>query len=74
VARLSDDASLVVKLVNSTLYDALKARASDIHFETDAAGLRIQYRIDGVLNLVSRRPGGAGTRRQGSAAPGIVRP
>jgi general secretion pathway protein E len=57
VTRLSDDTSLVVKLVNSTLYDALKARASDIHFETEAGGLRIQYRIDGVLNLISRMSG-----------------
>ncbi len=41
--------SRVVKLVTSTLYDALKSGASDIHLETTAQGLRIKYRIDGVL-------------------------
>jgi general secretion pathway protein E len=45
--------SPVVKLVNSTLYDALKSRASDIHFEATGVGLAIKYRIDGVLSVVS---------------------
>ena len=49
---ISEDTSPVVKLVRSTLYDALKAGASDIHMETDAHGLTIKYRIDGVLNMV----------------------
>ena len=43
------DASPVIKLVRSTLYDALKAEASDIHLETTPAGLVIKYRLDGVL-------------------------
>jgi general secretion pathway protein E len=46
---ISGDTSPVVKLVHSTLYDALKADASDIHLETVAAGLTIKYRVDGVL-------------------------
>jgi len=41
--------SPVVKLVSSTLYDALKAGASDIHLETAPGGLTIKYRLDGVL-------------------------
>ena len=45
-------ASPVVKLVHSTLHDALKSGASDIHFETTASGLVVKYRIDGVLGLV----------------------
>lgn len=49
---ISEDTSPVVKLVRSTLYDALKAGASDIHMETDPHGLTIKYRIDGVLNMV----------------------
>ncbi|MDD4882088.1 MAG: ATPase, T2SS/T4P/T4SS family, partial [Gallionellaceae bacterium] len=51
------DASPVVKLVHSTLYDALASGASDIHMENDAQGLNIKYRIDGVLNLVGQTPG-----------------
>jgi len=49
---ISEDVSPVVKLVHSTVYDALKAEASDIHLETSASGLNIKYRIDGVLTAV----------------------
>ena len=46
---IGEDGSPVVRLVNSTLYDALKAGASDIHLETAPGGIFIKYRIDGVL-------------------------
>ncbi|UXY15219.1 GspE/PulE family protein [Chitiniphilus purpureus] len=49
LARINDDDSPVVRLVNSTLYDALKLQASDIHLECDAGCLYIKYRIDGVI-------------------------
>ena len=49
---ISEDTSPVIRLVHSTLYDALKVGASDIHLETVADGLNIRYRIDGVLNAV----------------------
>lgn len=49
---ISEDTSPVVKFVRSTLYDALKAGASDIHLETTTQGLRVKYRIDGVLSEV----------------------
>jgi len=49
IKSISEDASPVVRLVNSTLYDALKAGASDIHLETAPGGMFIKYRIDGVL-------------------------
>jgi len=55
--RISSDASPVVKLVNSTLYDALKQGASDIHLEAVPAGLVIKYRIDGVLSRVGGATG-----------------
>jgi general secretion pathway protein E len=51
------DASPVVKLVHSTLYDALVSSASDIHLENDVQGLNIKYRIDGVLNLIAQTAG-----------------
>lgn len=47
--RISEDASPVVRFVNSTLYDALKSGASDIHFEMTHGGLTLKYRLDGVL-------------------------
>lgn len=49
---ISEDTSPVVKLVHSTVYDALKIAASDIHLETGSAGLGIKYRIDGVLTSI----------------------
>jgi len=49
--------STVVKLVASTLYDALKAGASDVHLECTGAGLAIKYRIDGVLTAADTMPG-----------------
>ncbi len=52
IQSISEDSSTVVKLVNSTLYDALKVGASDIHLETTASALIIKYRIDGVLSPV----------------------
>ncbi len=51
------DASPVIKLVHSTLYDALSSGASDIHLENDAQGLTIRYRIDGVLNRIAQPAG-----------------
>ena len=39
----------VVRLVNDILREAVEARASDIHIEAQASGIKIRYRIDGVL-------------------------
>ena len=47
--RISEDTSPVVRLVHSTVYDALRAGASDIHLESSAVGLLARYRLDGVL-------------------------
>jgi general secretion pathway protein E len=52
ISTIEGDASPVVKLVRSTLYDALKADASDIHLETVPGGLVIKYRLDGVMSQV----------------------
>jgi general secretion pathway protein E len=54
---ISEDSSPVVRLVRSTLYDALKAGASDIHIESEARGLVIKYRINGVLSTVGSMAG-----------------
>ncbi len=55
---ISEDSSPIVKLVNSTLYDALRSSASDIHIETQKNGFAVRYRIDGVLGTVSTIEGG----------------
>jgi type IV pilus assembly protein PilB len=49
VEKISSDTSPIIKLVNSTILDALNRRASDIHIETAQNGVIIKYRIDGVL-------------------------
>jgi general secretion pathway protein E len=49
---ISEDASPVVKFVNSTIFDALRASASDIHLESTSVGMVIKYRVDGVLSTV----------------------
>jgi len=40
----------VVRLVNEILLEAIQSRASDVHIESEASGLQIRYRIDGVLH------------------------
>lgn len=50
IAGISQTDNAVVRLVDSTLYDALQLGASDIHLETQAHGLIVKYRLDGVLN------------------------
>jgi type II secretory ATPase GspE/PulE/Tfp pilus assembly ATPase PilB-like protein len=43
-----------VGFVNALLYDALDARASDVHLETDGGTAVIRYRIDGMLQTARR--------------------
>jgi type II secretion system protein E len=47
-AAMAQQAS-VVRLVNDILGEAVIARASDIHMEAQVSGLKLRYRIDGVL-------------------------
>jgi general secretion pathway protein E len=39
----------IVKVINLILTEAIQQGASDIHFEPSENGLRVRYRIDGVL-------------------------
>jgi type II secretory ATPase GspE/PulE/Tfp pilus assembly ATPase PilB-like protein len=39
----------VIKLVDTTIFNALERRASDVHIETRDQEVAIKYRIDGVL-------------------------
>ncbi len=47
-AEMAQEAS-VVRLVNEILTEAIEARASDIHIEAQGDGMKVRYRIDGVL-------------------------
>jgi general secretion pathway protein E len=57
IRSISEDRSPIVRLVHSTLYDALKSGASDIHLESLPTGLSIKYRIDGTLLHVNSAEG-----------------
>ncbi len=46
----------VVRLVNEIISEAIEARASDIHIESQESGLKIRHRIDGVLQRQSTPP------------------
>ncbi len=49
IEKLTDDSSPIIRLIDSTLFDALNKRASDIHIESNLNGVQIKYRVDGVL-------------------------
>lgn len=55
--RIQEETSSTVRLTNSVIFDAYRLGASDIHFESTATGLRIKYRLDGVLVVASELPG-----------------
>ncbi len=46
----------IIKLVNTLIVEAFKARASDIHLEPLAKTFRVRYRIDGVLHEMKSPP------------------
>ena len=52
IEKIAEDSSPVVKLVDTTIYDALTKHASDIHLESTEKGLMVKYRLDGVLHHV----------------------
>jgi general secretion pathway protein E len=57
LAAISQDESQAVRIVNSTLYDALKEGASDVHLKRSARGMAIKYRVNGVLSPVKHIDG-----------------
>ena len=46
----------VVRLVNELLVEAIDTRASDVHIESQAAGIVVRYRIDGILHTQAIPP------------------
>ena len=54
-AEMAQEAS-VVRLVNDILSEAVEGRASDIHIEAQASGMKVRYRIDGVLQTQPMPP------------------
>ncbi|GAB5442716.1 MAG: ATPase, T2SS/T4P/T4SS family [Fuerstiella sp.] len=46
----------VIRLVNELLIEAVKLQTSDVHIEPQESGLRVRYRIDGMLRVQSVPP------------------
>jgi general secretion pathway protein E/type IV pilus assembly protein PilB len=46
----------IIKLVNTLIVEAFKARASDIHLEPLSKKFRVRYRIDGLLHEMKSPP------------------
>jgi type IV pilus assembly protein PilB len=46
----------IIKLVNSIIVEAFRARASDIHLEPMSKTFRVRYRIDGMLHEMKNPP------------------
>ncbi len=49
LSEMAQEAS-VVRLVNEILIEAIESRASDVHIESQPSGLKVRYRIDGMLH------------------------
>ena len=54
-AAMAQEAS-VVRLVNDILTEAIESGTSDVHIEAQETGMRIRYRIDGVLQTQPTPP------------------
>ncbi len=50
------NAAPIVRFVNLVLYQAVKDRASDIHFEPFEHEFKIRYRVDGALYEMAPPP------------------
>ena len=51
-----EDDAPIVRFVNKMLVDAIRLGASDIHFEPYEKSYRVRFRIDGILQEMSRPP------------------
>jgi len=50
------DEALVIRLFNTTMSQAVRMRASDVHIEPYGDKVRIRYRVDGLLREVMELP------------------
>ena len=50
------DEAPIIRLINSILFQSVKQRASDIHFEPFERDLEIRFRIDGILYRILNPP------------------
>jgi len=46
----------IIRMINLVVKEALQQRASDIHIEPEVDGMRVRYRVDGVLHDILNIP------------------
>lgn len=46
----------IIRMVNLIIKEALRRRASDIHIEPEMDGMRVRYRVDGILQDILNIP------------------
>ncbi len=56
---IGDEDVPIVRLVNQLIREAVLDQASDIHIEPGAHGVRVRFRVDGVLHEVMTAPSSA---------------
>ncbi len=54
--EIKEETGPTARLVNSLLLDAVSQGASDIHIEPTEKGVRVRFRIDGILHEVANFP------------------
>jgi type IV pilus assembly protein PilB len=54
-AAMAEEAP-IIRVANTIIQQAIKEGASDIHIEPDRRGLRIRYRVDGVMHETMTMP------------------
>jgi len=47
--KLADQDGSIIKLINTIIFTAVQKRASDIHIESREDGVKVKFRLDGVL-------------------------
>lgn len=52
----ADDNSPVMRYVNQMILEAFRLRASDIHVEPSKTDVKVRYRVDGVMQLMTPPP------------------
>lgn len=58
ILHASAEDAPIIRFVNSLIFNASKAKASDIHIEPGEKEVIVRYRVDGVLKEVRRAPKG----------------
>jgi general secretion pathway protein E len=58
ILHASAEDAPIIRFVNSLIFNASKAKASDIHIEPGDKEIVVRYRVDGVLKEVRRAPKG----------------